>query len=51
MSDELQRQGFVKVRPASFGDTEEVRFNDVEQADRFVDCIRHAIRKKLVGIG
>lgn len=36
---ELQNFGFVNIRRAAFGDSGDMRFLDVEHADRFVDAV------------
>jgi hypothetical protein len=37
MSVELERQGFVDIREAAHGDSDEARFADVEEADRWTE--------------
>jgi len=39
MTHELRRQGFIKIRRATFGDADDSRFGDVEQADRFIGAL------------
>jgi hypothetical protein len=39
MSAELSKSGFRRIRRAEFGDSEDPRFNDVEEADRWKDCL------------
>ena len=39
MRAELQRAGFESIRRAAFGDSEDARFKEVEQADRFVGAL------------
>jgi hypothetical protein len=39
MVDELRHHGFVRIRRAQFGDSDDSRCNEVEQADRFVDAL------------
>jgi hypothetical protein len=36
---ELERARFVGVRRASFGDTADPRFHEVEERDRWDDCL------------
>lgn len=39
LSAELERVGFRKIRRAQFGDSEESLFSDVEDPDRWKDCL------------
>ena len=39
MTEKLLEHGFVKVRRAQFGDSEDPRFSEVEDAERFDGCL------------
>jgi hypothetical protein len=39
MIQELERQGFEEIRRAHFGDSEDLRFKEVEREDRFVGAL------------
>jgi Methyltransferase domain len=42
---ELENVGFSAIRRASFGDAEDPRFNDVEESDRWHNCLGLECRK------
>ncbi len=39
LKEELKAAGFQKIRRASYGDSEDKRFVDVEKEDRFLNCL------------
>ncbi len=45
MSEHLKRAGFVDIRRASVGDSTEPAFNDVENPERWLDCLGFECRK------
>lgn len=45
LARELTDAGFVRIRRCSFGDCEDSRFAEVEQADRFVDALAIECRR------
>lgn len=45
VADHLARAGFVEIRRASFGDSAEQAFSDVENPERWQDCLGFECRK------
>jgi len=45
---ELQRAGFVDIRRASYGDSSDPKFAEVEQVDRWKDCLGVECHKRRV---
>lgn len=48
MAHELHRAGFVDIRRATFGDSAYPFFNDVEQSDRWTNCLGVECRRSSV---
>lgn len=45
MTEALQKNGFISIRRATFGDAEDGRFNEVEEIGRFSGCLAMQCRK------
>jgi hypothetical protein len=45
MAAKLRQHGFLEIRRAVFGDSEDPRFREVEDKDRFEGCLAMQCRK------
>ena len=45
MAEKLRQHGFKDIRKAAFGDAEDGKFNEVENAGRFSGCLAMQCRK------
>lgn len=47
LSQELLTVGFSDIRPAHFNDSEDTRFSEVEEKERFVDAVAIQAKKSV----
>jgi len=46
LKEELKKTGFVEIRRAQYGDSSDVRFNEVESKERWDNCLGIECKKK-----
>jgi hypothetical protein len=39
ISEELKQAGFIKIRRANYGDSDDKRFLEVEDSERWTNCL------------